>query len=211
MNFARFVAVLVLATPILATAGEFNPTLDIGAKAPVWAELPGVDGKPYSMDDFKSADVLVLVFTCNSCPYAVDYEDRIIELANLSQEKDAKFKVVAINVNLVKEDLLPAMKERATAKKFNFHYLFDESQQTAKDYGATFTPEFFVLNRERQVVYMGAFDDNTDAKKVTRRHVQEAIAATIAGDKIEISETVAIGCGVRYQRKRRRPKPQPVD
>jgi len=203
---------LFLATTL--RAGEFNPVLRIGDESPTWKELPATDGKTYSFDSFKKAEVLVVVFTCNSCPYSVDYEDRIVKLSKhyQQQEKDfekeskkehAKVSVVAINVNLVKEDLLPAMKERAEKKEFNFPYLFDECQQTAKDFGATFTPEFFVLNRERNVVYMGALDDNTDAKKVRRRHVYEAIEATLAGKEIKVAETVAIGCGVRYKRTRR--------
>lgn len=212
-----------------ASAGEFNPVLSIGDAAPKWKELPATDGKTYAFDSFKESEVLVVVFTCNSCPYSVDYEDRIIELTkhysnqdkeqsdekktdakNAKEKKPTNLAVVAINVNLVKEDLLPAMKERAKKREFNFSYLFDETQQTAKDFGATFTPEFFVLNRDRKVVYMGALDDNTDAKKVSRHHVREAIEATLAGTKIEVAETVAIGCAVRYKRTRRKRKNKPT-
>lgn len=201
-----FAVLCLLAMPLLSEAGKYNPTLEIGAKAARWENLPGADGKSYSLDDFKSADVLVIVFTCNSCPYAVDYEDRLIELAKRAATKDAKFKVVAVNVNLIKEDRLPAMKARAAEKHFNFPYLFDETQETAKAYGATFTPEFFVLNRERKLIYMGAMDDNTDAAKVKRRYVQEAIDASLAGKPVDVEETVAIGCRVRFQRKRGRSK-----
>ena len=119
--------------------------------------------------------VIVVVFTCNSCPYAVAYEDRIADFVKRRcSEKDAKVALIAINVNKVKADLLPAMKERAKKKKFRFPYVFDESQKTAKDYGATYTPEFFVLNRDRKIVYMGAMDDSPNPKNVKRQHVEIA-------------------------------------
>ena len=110
-------------------AGEFNPVLDIKDPAPKWAALPATDGKRYAFDDFKEKDVLVVAFTCNSCPYAVDYEDRLIAFSR--KIKDSKVGFVAINVNKVEEDLLPAMKQRAKEKGFNFPYLFDETQEIA--------------------------------------------------------------------------------
>src|SRR6188472_1025550 len=106
-------------------AGEFNSVLNIGDEAPSWKELPGTDGKPHSLDDLKSSKLVVVVFTCNSCPIASDYEDRIIALAD-KYRKEAAF--VAINVNRIPEDSLPRMKERAENRKFPFPYLFDESQ-----------------------------------------------------------------------------------
>lgn len=185
-------------------AGEFNPVLDIGDKAPAWKKLPGVDGKEHSLEDLKKKDVIVVFFTCNSCPYAVDYEDRVVAFAKKHGEKDSKVGLVAINVNLIEEDLPPAMKKKARKKGFKFPYLFDESQQIAKDFGAGFTPEFFVLNRDRKVVYMGAFDDSPNADKVKVRHVENAVAATLAGKSPEVKETVPIGCRIRIERRRRK-------
>ncbi len=211
-----------------AMGGKFGRTMDIGKPAPAWKDLPGVDGKQHSLSDLKH-EVVVVVFTCNSCPYATDYEDRIIEFVNkfcAVQEKkaaDAGNKVtvedagektsnkktlapvalVAINVNKVDADLLPAMKLRAVKKKFSFPYLFDETQQIAKDFGAIWTPEFFVLNKERKVVYMGAMDDSTDAKKVSKHYVQDAVMATLAGKVVDVAETPAIGCQIRWERRRR--------
>lgn len=206
-------------------AGKFGRTLDIGSPAPTWKHLPGIDGKQHSLEDLKASDVVVVVFTCNSCPYASDYEDRIVafagkfcqpavdakgtsqgELSSVLTDKKqsaARVALVAINVNQVKEDLPPAMAKRAEEKKFSFPYLFDESQQIARDFGAIWTPEFFVLNKERKVVYMGAFDDNTDASKVKRHYVEEAVTATLNGKAMETAETPAIGCQIRWERRRR--------
>lgn len=196
-------------SPNLLHAGKYNPTLEIGKPAPAWTKLPGVDGKEHSLDDLQKKEVVVVVFTCNSCPYSMDYEDRIISFANKHCREDSKVALVAINVNIVDEDRLPAMKERADKKKFSFPYLFDETQQIANDFGATWTPEFFVLNKDRKVVYMGAMDDSPDTKKVKKHHLAEAVNATLADEKVEVTETIAIGCRVRYERRRRRSKSKP--
>lgn len=196
----------LLVTPTSLVAGKYNPILKIGDKAPDWPELPGVDGKQYALKDFKQ-EVLVVVFTCNSCPYAVAYEDRLIDFVKRRcTKKDAKVALVAINVNKVKADLLPAMKEKAEKKKFRFPYVFDESQKTAKEYGATYTPEFFVLDRDRKIVYMGAMDDSDDPKKAKRKYVELAVDATLAKTPPEVAETVAVGCTIRWERSRRRRK-----
>ena len=147
---------------------------------------------------------MVVVFTCNSCDYAVEYEDRIIAFAKKYSAADSGVSVVAINVNRIEEDSLPAMKKRAAKRKFPFMYLFDESQKIANDYGAIRTPEFFVLDKNRKIAYMGAFDDSTDASKVKKVYVEDAIAAVKSGKKPKVEETVAIGCRIRFERRRRK-------
>ncbi len=194
----------VLLISAFSFAGEFNPTLNIGSAAPAWNELPGVDGKPHGLADLKAKDVVVVTFTCNSCPYAVDYEDRLIAFAKKHCGPEGTVALVAINVNLVAEDRLPAMKERADKKGFNFPYLFDETQKIGHDYGATFTPEFFVLGKDRKIAYMGAMDDNTDAAKAKVNYVEQAVAALLAGKTPEVKETVGRGCLVRYDRRRKK-------
>jgi peroxiredoxin len=194
----------LLATPLLA--GKYNKTLSIGDAAPAWKELPGVDGKAYSLADFQDKEALVIAFTCNTCPYAEDYEDRLIALAK-KFSADGKAALVAINANKVKGDQLPDMQERAKAKGFNFPYLHDETQQVARSYGATYTPEFVVLDKDRKVVYLGAMDDSTDAAKVKQRYVEAAVEASLAGKPPETTETPAVGCAVRYERSRRTKKP----
>ncbi|HEY4258599.1 MAG TPA: thioredoxin family protein [Schlesneria sp.] len=186
-----------------AYAGEFNQVLSIGDVAPVWADLPGTDGKTHSLTDYKNREVLVLIFTCTSCAASVDYEDRINDLTKKYGGKDGKVAVVAACVNRVKEDTLPELTERAKKREFAFDYVYDESQKIAKDYGAIFTPEFYVFDRDRKLVYMGALDDVSDATKVKKRHVEAAIEATLKGEAPELKETIARGCRVRIVRERR--------
>lgn len=231
----RWVAMMFAAVMFCSStlhAGKYNRDMDIGETAPTWTKLPGVDGKEHSLSDLKDKDVVVVAFTCNSCPYAEDYESRLIDFANrycvakssLKKQQDEteaserqnssqdkpRVALIAINVNKVEEDLLPAMKKRAEAKKFPYPYLFDETQQLPKEYGALWTPEFFVLNKERKVVYMGAFDDSTDASKVTKRYVESAVVATLEGKEFEVAETYAVGCRIRFER-RRRSRRKPAD
>ncbi|MHC4877381.1 MAG: thioredoxin family protein [Planctomycetota bacterium] len=194
----------LLLRPIAAQAGEYNPVLNIGDKAPAWSRLPGIDGKQHSLSDLKAKDIVVVVFTCNSCPYAVDYEDRLVAFAKQHATQDSKVALIAINVNKVAEDLPAEMAKRAKAKGFTFPYLFDESQEIANKFGAGATPEFFVLNRDRRIVYMGAMDDNPNTKKVTRRYVEQAVTAALDNKQPEVKETVPIGCRIRFERRRRR-------
>lgn len=189
-------------------AGEFNQVLSIGDAAPKFENLPGTDGKEHSLADYRSARVVVLAFTCNSCPYAVDYEQRLADLIQHFVEKqpaDQKtpdVAVIAVNCNLVAADSLEEMTKRAEEQKFSYPYLFDESQQIGRDYGALRTPEFFVLDQERRIAYMGAFDDSPDASKVEREHLRLAVEALLAGKSVEKAETPPIGCLIRYKRQR---------
>lgn len=199
---SAFLGLLLLSE--LALAGEYNEVLNIGDPAPSWTDLPGVDGQPHSLADFKDKEVVVVVFTCNSCPIAVDYEDRIIALAGSEPVKSGRVGVVAINVNTIEADRLDKMKERAESKGFNFPYLYDESQKIAKAYGAIFTPEFFVLDRDRKIAYMGGMDDNSNPNQVMSNFLSPAIEATLAGKAPEVKETVARGCRIRYARERRK-------
>jgi len=186
-----------------ALGGQFNKTLSIGDNGPDFNNLDGADGKTYSLADLKDKDVVVICFTCNTCPYAVDYEDRLIALAKKFEAEGGKAGIIAINPNLVQDDLLPAMQERAKKKGFNFTYIHDANkQQVAKSYGATYTPEFVVLNKDRKVVYLGAMDDSPDGKKVTKKYVEDAVAAALAGKKPSVTETPAVGCAVRYIKER---------
>ncbi len=198
----KYLAFAILALAVvspMSTAGEFNGVLTVGDKAPDWKDLPGTDGKTHSLAELSDAKVVVVVFTCNSCPVARDYESRI---ANLARTHAPQVKVVAINVNRGAEDSLAKMTERAKEQDFPYPYLFDETQQIGRDYGASATPNFFVLSPERKVVYMGAMDDASDPVDVKQKFVEEAVAATLAGKKPESGETFARGCGIRYARQR---------
>lgn len=195
----RIAAALVLAASVVvsANAGEFNKKVKIGDAAPAFSNLPGTDGKDHSLADLKK-DAVVVIITCNHCPMAVAYEDRIIALA---KKFEGKADIIAINVNTTESDRLPKMKERASEKGFNFPYAYDESQKIARDLGASVTPEFFVLNKERKIVYMGALDDNADAKKAKTNYVEEALEAVLKGETPVKTETRARGCGVQYIKK----------
>ncbi|MGN6133267.1 MAG: thioredoxin family protein, partial [Aureliella sp.] len=185
-------------------AGTYNPKVSIGDQAPAWTDLPGVDGKNHSLKDFENRDVVVVVFTCNTCPYAVDYEERINRLAEKYAGADARVGVVAINVNQIEADALPAMKARAEQRKFRFPYLRDESQQIAKDFGAVRTPEFFVLDKSRRIIYMGAMDDSTKESEVKHRYVEDAIEAALNGKQVAVTEIAPTGCLIRTARQRQR-------
>lgn len=187
-----------------SAAGEFNEVLSIGDAAPKWSGLPGTDGKTHSLADLKDKAVVVVVFTCASCPVAADYEERIGELATRYAAKSVA--VVPICVNHGKQDRLDALTARVEKRKLKFHYLYDESQRIAKEFGAVFTPEFFVLDQERKVRYMGAMDDATDATKVQSKWVEEAIEAILAGETPKTTETIGRGCRIRFARERRQPE-----
>lgn len=180
-----------------------NPKLKIGDAAPEWKDLVGIDDQKHSLSDLNGKAVVVVCFTCNSCPYAVDYEDRLIELQHKFAGDAAGVVVVAINANRKPSEQLDKMKERADQKKFPFAYLMDETQQVADAYGASFTPEFFVLNRERRIVYMGAMDDKTDATQVSVRYVEAAIEAAKQGKLPEVQEIPARGCAIPFKRSRK--------
>lgn len=168
----------------------------IGQQGPAFNGLEGVDGKTHSLDEYADAKLVVLVFTCNHCPVAQAYQDRLIELAEDYQGKGVQ--VVAINVNNMEADKLPAMKERAAEKGFNFPYLYDPSQEIGREYGATVTPHVFVLDQDRKVAYMGSVDDNQNPDNVTQHYLRDALDALLAGQAPETTSTKQFGCGIKY-------------
>ena len=206
----RFVSLLAVLTavaclsPVAAGPGKFNKVLGPGDKAPAWENLEGTDGKKHALADFKGKDVVVVVFTCNSCPVAAGYEDRIIAFTEKYAGKpDSGVAVVAINVNTAKADALPAMKDRAEKKKFNFAYLYDPTQEIARKYGAVFTPEFFVLDKDRKVVYTGAMDDKAPPGEAKTAFLERAVSAALAGKTPEAGETsAAAGCRIKFDPKK---------
>ncbi len=175
-------------------ANDVSPM--VGKKAPAFENLPGVDDQTHSLADYKDAKATVVIFTCNHCPVAVAYEDRFIEFVDRYKEKGVK--LVAINVNTGPADRLPAMKQRAEQKGFNFPYIYDESQQIARDYTAKVTPELFVLDADGKIVYHGAFDDSQNASNVKETYVADAVDAVLAGKSVDKPSTRARGCGIKY-------------
>ena len=195
------VVVLVCASAFTISNSEKDDGYKIGDIAEDFS-LKNIDGKMVSLSDYKEAKGYIVTFTCNTCPYAVMYEDRIIDLNNKYESKG--YPVIAIMPNNVKvkpDDNLDAMKQRAEEKGFNFPYLIDEKQNVYPKYGATKTPHMFVLQKTKKgnvVKYIGAIDDNyKDASAVTTKYVEEAVDALIAGKEVKETETKAIGCSIK--------------
>lgn len=198
----RSITVLNCLLVVTQAYGQASPPLAIGDVAPDWKQLKSSDGKLISLSDFAETEVLVLCFTCNSCPYSVDYEDRMVAFQKKFADK-SKVALIAINSNSIPADNLEQMKVRAEAKEFNFPYLKDETQDIARAYGAVYTPEFFVLNRDRKLIYKGAMDDATRADAVKVNHVEAAVTAALAGQVPSVATTGARGCAIRFKRRRR--------
>lgn len=168
-------------------------------------KLKNVDGKMVSLSDFKTAKGFIVVFTCNHCPYAKKYEDRIIELDK--KYKSQGYPVIAINPNdpsVQPEDGYQKMIERAKQKGFTFPYLVDEGQKIFPQYGATKTPHVFLLQKEGSkniVKYIGAIDNNYEnPNDVSEYYVQDAVNALIKNEPIKMTKTVAIGCTVKVKK-----------
>ncbi len=169
-------------------------------------KLRNIDGKMVSLSDYKSARGFIVIFTCNHCPYAKKYEERIVALDKMYKSKG--YPVIAINPNDPKiqpEDGFEQMKERSKEKGFTFPYLVDEGQKIYPQYGATKTPHVFLLNREngRNIVkYIGAIDNNyEDASDVSEFYVQDAVNSLLKGEEIKTAKTVAIGCTIKVKKK----------
>jgi thiol-disulfide isomerase/thioredoxin len=186
---------VVVMTASYAGAGEFNTKISVGDACPNFTNLPATDDKSYSLADFKNKELLLIVFTCNHCPVALDYEDRIIAFAKKYAEKVG---VVAISVSKEEDDLLPEMKKRARDKGFPYPYLRDDSQKIGRALGAYVTPQFFLLNKERKVVYMGLMDDEQNPKKVKEHYLADAVDAVLKGGKPAKAETQPFGCTIEY-------------
>jgi peroxiredoxin len=174
-------------------------TIDIGTPAPAF-ELKGVDGEMHSLDDYADAEAVVVVFTCNHCPTAVQYEDRLVQLQEDYHAKGVQ--LVAINPNEDEghpTDSYENMITRAEQKGFNFPYLRDGTQEVATAYGAVRTPHVFLLDQDRKVVYEGRIDDNPhDPEAVGRHDLREALDEVLTGRAVSVPSTKAIGCTVKW-------------
>ena len=175
--------------------------LALGTSAPSFAGLEGVDGKRWGLGDFADAEALVIVFTWNHCPVAKAYEDRLVAIDRDYRPKGVR--LVAINPNDPEQypgDSLEAMKERAAAKGFGFPYLQDITQEVAEAYHAACTPDPFVFDEERKLVYNGQIDDNwKDPGAVTRRDMRRVLDAVLAGEPIDFEVKPAMGCSIKWK------------
>ncbi len=178
----------------LLASSAYAEELSIGDKAPDFT-VTSVEGKQYTLSQMKDAKAVVVCFTCNNCPVAVMYEDRFIEFAKEYDSKGVKF--IAINCNPESDD---EMKARSEEKGFTFPYTKDESGVSAKAYGARVTPHLYVLDKDRKLAYVGAFDDNTSADKASKPYVKDAVDAVLAGKTPTVTETRPVGCGIKIKR-----------
>jgi peroxiredoxin len=200
----KYVLTMIFAVvSLMAQQGATSVGVVVGDLAPSF-RLKNVDGKFVALDDYRTSKGLVVVFTCNHCPYSVKYEDRIIALA--AETSRLGFPLIAINPNdpvKVPEDSYENMKVRAKEKGFTFPYIVDETQEVAKQYGAKRTPHVFVLLHNGgawQVAYVGAIDDNAnDPDKVESRFVLDAAKSLASGAKPAVSQTKAIGCTIKWK------------
>jgi len=187
-------------------------TLEIGARAPDF-NLPGVDGREYKLADFAKADILVIVFTCNHCPTAQAYEERIKKIAADYRERSVALVAISPNdpcaVRLDElgytdiSDSLEEMKIRTKDKGFKFPYLYDgDKQEVSRVYGPVSTPHVFVFDRERKLRYVGRVDDSEKPDRVKSHDACNAIEALLAGKKVPVEMTRAFGCSIKWSSKR---------
>ena len=199
---------LVVATVCVCLFSAFTTEPNTGYQVGDMAtdfKLKNVDGKFVSLSDYSKAKGFIVVFTCNHCPFAQAYEQRIIDLHKKYAAKG--YPVVAINPNdktRAPEDSYENMVIRAKDKKYPFAYVYDETQEIAKKYGATRTPHVFLLSKTKngnKVEYIGAIDDNSEEPKdVTEKYVENALNALIVGKPLSKTSTKAIGCTIKWKK-----------
>lgn len=197
--------ILILSVLVIAMAFAVKEAPDSGYKigdAATNFSLLNVDNNKVSLTNYPNAKGFIVIFTCNTCPYSVAYEDRIIEL-------DRKYKlrgypIIAINPNnpdVSNKDDFASMQKRAQEKGFTFPYLLDEGQKIYPQYGASRTPHVFLLNRQNNeliVSYIGAIDNNThDGANASKKYVEDAVEALLAGNTPKVLNTKAIGCRIK--------------
>ena len=163
--------------------------------------LPGVDGKQHAPADYTDKKILVVIFSCNHCPYVRAWEDRMIAIQKDYAAKGVQF--LAINANDVQKypaDSFEKMQERAREKGFNFPYLYDESQEIATAYGAQRTPEVFLFDEKRTLRYHGAIDDNfEEPEEVQHHYLRDALDAVLTGQNPQPAITPPVGCTIKWK------------
>ena len=178
----------------------YSKGMPVGTAAPDFS-LPGTDGRLYSLTDFANSPVLVVIFTCNHCPYAIACEDRFIALQ--ADYKDRGVQLVAINPNdatRYPDDNFEAMVVRSQEKSFNFPYLQDASQAVAQAYDAACTPDIFVFDGERKLAYNGRLDDNwQEPEQVSRHDLRDVLEALLTSGRYEGEVHPSLGCSIKWK------------
>jgi peroxiredoxin len=174
-------------------------SLSLSESAPAF-RLKGVDGAEHSLEEYGDAEALVLIQSCNHCPYVQAWEGRMMAIQR--DYSDRGVRIVAINSNdpdRHPEDSFAEMGRRAERQGFNFDYLWDEDQSVARALGAERTPEVFLFDRDRRLVYHGAIDDSRDENGVTQQYLRNALDAVLEGREPAVSETPPSGCTVKWR------------
>ena len=188
-------------------AGQYNAVVEIGAPMPEFSDLPATDGSTLSSSDLDE-DLVILVFLANHCPWVKGMDPDLVKLADAVQSD--RVRVVGVSVNHREDDRLPAMKEHAEQAGYNFTYVYDESQELGRALGATRTPEYYVFDEDRKLVYMGLLHNSPASKRrdgtinytegePTEFYVADAVKALLAGKEVPVAETRAHGCSVEYE------------
>ncbi len=196
LRYSGLVLGVVVALSAMASAEE----LPIGAAGPSFS-LMGTDGKTYTLADYQGKKGVAVIFTCNACPYAKAFEDRLVKLANKYQLKGVAFVAISSNdPGRNPEDSYDNMVKRAKDKNFSFPYLYDSTSEIGLAYGARVTPHVFLLDGNFKLVYRGRIEDDTDAKKSKSFDFKNALNALLAGKEISVKETKAFGCGIKWRK-----------
>jgi peroxiredoxin len=172
--------------------------LELGQRAPDF-DLPGADGTNHSLASFAAKPVLVVIFSCNHCPYVKDYEERMVSIQREFAGKGVQF--VAINSNdedAYPEDSFPEMVKRAKERGFNFPYLRDQTQKVVEAYGAVCTPHVFAFDSKRVLRYRGRIDDSRDPAKVTSHDLRNALADLTSSRDVKVPDTRPFGCSIKW-------------
>ena len=189
----RTILLTVFGVAFLISGMTIPQELSLGDKASDFS-LANINGEMISLDSYENAKGYIVIFTCNNCPYAKGYQQRIKELHNKYISKG--FPVIAINTSDSKDEII----QRAKEMNYPFVYLYDETQEVTKAYGATNTPHVFVLKKDKTVAYIGAIDNNyKDANAVDKHYVQDAVDALLINKEVKISSTKAIGCSIKWK------------
>jgi peroxiredoxin len=195
---------IIAITAFSFTTKKFESGYKVGDRVEDF-KLKNIDGKMVSMADYKDAKGIIVIFTCNHCPFSIAYEDRIIDIHKRYATKG--YPVIAINPNDAKvqpEDSFEKMKERAKKKKFPFAYLHDETQEIAKRFGATRTPHVFLLSKKENdfiVEYIGAIDDNSnEPQNVKNKYLENALNELLEGKPVSQNFTKAVGCSIKWKK-----------
>jgi peroxiredoxin len=207
----KLASILVLLPLFTLLAADPEP-LAIGAAAPPFS-LPGVDGKTYTLDDFKNSSILVIIFTCNHCPTAQAYEDRMKQLATDYSKNSVAVVAISPNDPLAVRldemgytdlgDSFEEMKVRAKDKEFNFPYLYDgENSAVSMLYGPQATPHVFIFDKERKLRYSGRIDDGEKPGTAKSHDTRNAIESLIAGKRVPVEKTKTFGCSIKWPSKR---------